>query len=257
MKMIPMKKHFNFPFCLGILLALLASVTIVSAQRNRNGGGFGNNGGGFGNNGGGFGNNGGGFGNNGGFRNNRLGNSSNVPGPTNYSAFSGFIAVRNIFNPNRFALFSGPAQIITTRVRQSGPEFSLVGTMRYEKGTFAFFDGNNYSYRKVLYQSDTNSIAGYTVAQITATGVQLQTADKKRTLQMKIGDVMRQNNGVWQLSQGELSTFMDTEAADNAPAATGSASTTESSSTPGAAIEGNDILKRLMEQRQKQLGNGN
>jgi len=250
MKMIPMKKHFNFPFCLGILLALLASVTIVSAQRNRNGGGFGNNGGGFGNNGG-------GFGNNGGFRNNRLGNSSNVPGPTNYSAFSGFIAVRNIFNPNRFALFSGPAQIITTRVRQSGPEFSLVGTMRYEKGTFAFFDGNNYSYRKVLYQSDTNSIAGYTVAQITATGVQLQTADKKRTLQMKIGDVMRQNNGVWQLSQGELSTFMDTEAADNAPAATGSASTTESSSTPGAAIEGNDILKRLMEQRQKQLGNGN
>jgi hypothetical protein len=48
---------------------------------------------------------------------------------------------------------------------------------------------------------------------------------------------------------------MGPDAADTAPSATGSASTTESSSAPSAAIEGNDILKRLMQQRQKQLGN--
>ena len=59
--------------------------------------------------------------------------------------------------------------------------------MSYEKGMFAFFDGNNNNYRKVLYQSDSNSIAGYTVAKVTTSGVQLQSTDKKRTLTMKIG----------------------------------------------------------------------
>lgn len=240
-----MKKNFHFPLCLGILLAVLAGVTIASAQRNRNG--FGNNGGGFGNNGGGFGNNGGGF------RNNRLGNNNNVPGPTNYAAFSGFIAVRNIFNPARLELLPGQTQTIRPRVRQPGPEFSLVGTMIYEKGLFAFFDGNNYSYRKVFYQSDSNSIiAGYTVTEITPTSVQLQSADKK-TLRLNIGDVMRQNGSVWQLvRQGELSTDMGV-GGSAAPAATESTSAPEASAAPSSALEGNDILKRLMQQREQEL----
>ena len=57
--------------------------------------------------------------------------------------------------------------------------------MSYEKGMFAFFDGNNSDLRKVLYQSDSNSIAGYTVAEITLAGVKLQTADKKQTVQIE------------------------------------------------------------------------
>ena len=77
--------------------------------------------------------------------------------------------------------------------------------MSYEKGMFAFFDGNNSDLRKVLYQSDSNSIAGYTVAEITLAGVKLQTADKKQTVQMKIGEMMRQEGSEWQLAgQGEL-----------------------------------------------------
>ena len=83
--------------------------------------------------------------------------------------------------------------------------FTLVGTMSYEKGMFAFFDGNNSDLRKVLYQSDSNGIAGYTVAEITPGAVKLQSADKKQTVEMKIGDTMRQEGSEWLLAgQGEL-----------------------------------------------------
>jgi len=264
MKVIPMKKYSYIPLCLGILLAVLAGVTIASAQRNRNG--LGNNGDGNGNgNGNGFGNrngfgnngNGNGFGNRNGFgRNNGFGNNNNVPASTNYSAFAGFIFSRNIFNPDRFARSFGQTPTPgPTPTPRRGAEFQLVGTMSYEKGMFAFFDGNNNNYRKVLSQSDSNSIAGYTVAKVTTSGVQLQSTDKKKTLTMKIGQGMRQNNGVWQLvnGQGDLST--STGGVFGAvPGTTESAAPAESSA-PSPALEGNAILKRLMEQRQKQLGN--
>ena len=202
--------------------------------------------------------NGNGGGNNG-FRNNGGGN--NVPGPTNYAAFSGFIAVRNIFNPARFAINNMPSRGPITPPR-AGPAFSLVGTMSYEKGMFAFFDGNNYDLRKVLYASDTNSIAGYTVAEITPAGVQLQSADKKQTLRLKIGDVMRQNGDAWQLSgQGDLSVGVvggfGTGGGSAAPGVTGNTSVPEAGSAPSPApspaLEGNDTLRKLMQQRQQEL----
>jgi hypothetical protein len=272
MKTIPLKKYFRLLFCLGVLLALLAGGTMASAQRNRNGfgnngngggnndNGGGNNGNGFGNNGGGFGRNGGGFGRNGGgFRNNQLGN--NVPGPTNYALFSGFISVRNIFNPARYAV-RGNTVIRPTTTPRVGPAFSLVGTMSYEKGMFAFFDGNQNNLRKVLYQSDSNSIAGYTVAEITPAGVQLQSADKKQTVKMKIGEIMRQNGDAWQLSgQGDLSVGavggFGTGGGSAAPGVTGNTSVSGAGSTaspaPSPALEGNDILRKLMQQRQSEL----
>jgi hypothetical protein len=105
----------------------------------------------------------------------------------------------------------------------------------------------------VFYQSDSNSIiAGYTVTEITPTSVQLQSADKK-TLRLNIGDVMRQNGSVWQLvRQGELSTDMGV-GGSAAPAATESTSAPEASAAPSSALEGNDILKRLMQQREQEL----
>jgi len=54
-------------------------------------------------------------GGNNGFRNNGGGN--NVPGPTNYAQFSGFIAVRNIFNPARFAIISNQSRRLDTAGR--------------------------------------------------------------------------------------------------------------------------------------------
>jgi len=172
--------------------------------------------------------------------------TNGVPGPTAYPAFSGFIAGRNIFDPNRLPRNSRNTRtnIRQTRTQRSAPTFTLVGTMSYEKGMFAFFDGNNSDLRKVLYQSDSNSIAGYTVTEITLTGVQLQTADKKETVQMKIGELMRQEGNHWlPAGKGELS----------AGASVAENSSPDTNSAPSSAGEPNDILKKLMQQREQEL----
>jgi hypothetical protein len=172
--------------------------------------------------------------------------SNSVPGPTAYPAFSGFITARNIFDPNRLPRNSRNTQtnIRQTRTQRSAPTFTLVGTMSYEKGMFAFFDGNNSELRKVLYQSDTNGIAGYTVTEITLTGVKLQTADKKETVQMKIGELMRQEGNSWQpAGKGELP----------AGASVAENSSPDTNSAPSSAGEPNDILKKLMQQREQEL----
>ncbi len=173
--------------------------------------------------------------------------SNGVPGPTAYSAFSRFVTERNIFDPNRYS--HNYTRSYRPRVSRSAPTFTLVGTMSYEKGMFAFFDGNNSGLRKVLYQSDTNSIAGYTVAEITLTGVKLQSADKEQTVQMKIGEMMRQEGNEWQpVGRGELAA---STAESAAPAVDGSSS--DAGTAPGSASEPNDVLKKLMQLREQEL----
>src|ERR1700677_2568628 len=77
--------------------------------------------------------------------------SNGVPGDADYSRFSQFISDRNIFDPNRYP---------RTRTRTyeprrpqrhivGAPYVSLVGTMSYEKGLFAFFDSNNSDDKKI------------------------------------------------------------------------------------------------------------
>ena len=176
---------------------------------------------------------------------NRVSGGPRVPGPTAYAQFSAFITERNIFDPSRFARYTPTGQYRPpTRRNVSAPTFTLVGTMSYEKGMFAFFDGNQPYLRKVLYQSDSNSIAGYTVTEITLTGVTLQTADKKETVQMKIGEMMRQEGNHWlPAGKGELSA--GASGAEN--------SSPDTNSAPSSAGEPNDILKKLMQQREQEL----
>jgi len=118
--------------------------------------------------------------------------------------------------------------------------FSLVGTMKYAKGTFAFFDGTTSAYRKAVQNAGT--IAGYKVTDITPTSAKLANGDKQLTI--KIGAQMRrEEKGPWQLvASGEL------------PAAT--TETVDSASTEPASndssTEGNDVLKRLMQQRERE-----
>jgi len=179
--------------------------------------------------------------------------SNTAPGPTDYARFTSFITERNIFDPNRYPHDSRARHTIYTprRSSPSAPTFTLVGTMSYGKGMFAFFDGNSSDLRKALYQSDSNSIAGFTVTEITLTGVKLQSADKKETVPMKIGEMMRQEGDHWQpVSQGELAAAGGN--ANAAPAADNSSSP-DTSSAPSPALNGNDILKKLMQQREQEL----
>ncbi len=177
--------------------------------------------------------------------------SNTVPGPTDYAAFSRFIAERNIFDPNRTPRDAGREPAYHPRVSRTAPVFTLVGTMSYAKGMFAFFNGNQPDLRKVLYTTDSNSIAGFTVADITLSGVTLQSADKKQTVELKIGDSMRQEDNVWRrVPKGELP-VLASAGTEETTAAGHDASHADAAPLPAGAA--NDILKRLMEQREQEL----
>ena len=175
------------------------------------------------------------------------------PDRQDYGRFSSFITDRNIFDPGRYSHTPGIRRFIPTRINRSAPSFTLVGTMSYEKGMFAFFDGNNSELRKVLYQSDSNSIAGFTLAEITPAGVKLQTADKKETVQLKIGDTMRQEGSSWQLA-GQGGLFCRHGRRGQRPLRR---RRTVPARTPAPLpvprLEGNDVLKKLMQQREQEL----
>jgi len=178
--------------------------------------------------------------------------SNSIPGDTDYSSFSRFITDRNIFDPNRF-----PHEVRSTRPRirqrsNSAPAFTLVGTMSYDKGVFAFFSGNNDDLKKILTLS--GSIVGYSVTEITPAGVKLQGADKKE-IALKIGDQMRQENNGWQLmAQGDApagSGVAEDSAAGSGNGSSGTA-TDASSGAPSASLGNNDVLKRLMQLREQE-----
>lgn len=172
-----------------------------------------------------------------------------TPAAADYSSFSKFITDRNIFDPNRqpHSTSTRTRTTRTTRTRSaSAPSFSLVGTMAYEKGFFAFFSGNNDELKQILPAS--GKIAGYTVTEVARGRAVLESADKKQKLELKIGDVMREENGKWELTgQGEVP-------AGSAPVTSSSSPTSENSGggTPAPAAPANDVLKRLMEKRAKE-----
>lgn len=192
---------------------------------------------------------------------------TNAPAADDFDAFR-VIAERNIFNPGRTARRSNP--------RSEGPSvkvdsFALVGTMSYEKGCFAFFDGNSADFRKVLQTGGV--IAGYSVKEITPTGVILAEGDK--TIELKVNSQLRrEDDGEWQVSahvgsykssdssgsssrrtegssRGRSGSRGESRSADrDATNPSPSPSEPAASSSPDDA---NEVLKRLMEQREKEL----
>jgi len=179
--------------------------------------------------------------------------TNRIPGPQDYARFSSFITDRNIFDPNRTPHSYVPGQSsrrAPTR-RNGAPGIQLVGTMSYEKGWFAFFSGNSSDLSQVLRVG--GKLEDYTITEIAVNSVRLESADKKEQAFLVVGDGLRRENGKWVFAKaGEL------------PAASGAAEATPSSSgggptdaaapaTPAAPTgEMSDVLKRLMEKRQKE-----
>jgi len=165
--------------------------------------------------------------------------TNNASTPT-YESFD-IIARRNIFDPNRRGI-----ERPHIRTESHTPDIlSLVGTMSYPKGKFAFFDGTKTDYKKVLEPGAT--IAGYTIKDITPKDVTLAANGKELTL--KVGTQMRKEQGQsdWKPStQTDMPSTSDTNAGSS-----GSAS--DQSVPTGANPAANDIIKRLMEQRQQLL----
>lgn len=191
--------------------------------------------------------NGGGGGDGGG-----LGSTNGVPAPGNYEGFSAFIARRNIFDPNRQPSFSGSTAPRPQTIRRGAPFFMLVGTMSYSKGAFAFFDGNNSDSRQALQVA--GKIQDYTVTAITTKGVTIESTDKK-TQDLLIGDRMQEENGKWLFLNGNAMNDSGAPASDEGAGSSGesaSAGSTSQPQTPPSGGESNDILKRLMQLREKE-----
>lgn len=147
---------------------------------------------------------------------------------------------RNIFNPNRTG--RSPEREFTQREperRVRTESVALVGTMSYDRGHFAFFDGSNPDHRKVVKTSET--IAGLTVTTITPQQVVLQPAStNEATITLPLGmQLQRHDDGKWEVAAR--------------PDSGGSGSSSPSTSPAGGGGS-DDVLKRLMQQREQDRG---
>jgi hypothetical protein len=178
---------------------------------------------------------------------------SSIPGPDDYAAFSHFITDRNIFDPSRQPHNYDSRRSYRPRIRtpRGTPGIQFVGTMSYEKGTFAFFSGNNMDLSKVLQVGD--KLQNYTITYITATNVVMVSADKKEQLELEIGDGLRQENDKWIFAKaGEVPTEATSTAPSSSPGSSSNDSSSSAPAAPAPELEQNDVLKRLMEQRAKE-----
>lgn len=163
-----------------------------------------------------------------------------------YSAFR-MIADRNIFNASR-SRRTGRGE--ERQIREVKVEsFSVVGTISYAKGDFAFFDGSGKEFRKPLKVGE--SIAGHKLVAIGIDDVQLEAGDKKLILKMG-AQMRREEDGPWQLTDTSLSRSDSKKASDSSSS---SSDTVPSESTAGGGDD--EALKRLLEKREKELKNEN
>ena len=150
------------------------------------------------------------------------------------------IAERNIFNPHRSkGVPNRPPPVRTEPERiVKMDRFALLGTMSYEKGRYAFFDGSNSEFRKVAKPEDL--IAGFKIAEVAPTCVKLLLTNGQ-LLELCVGMQMKKSEEQgWQL-------------AGKADAAAGTShSSTSSSSSSSSGPESEDVLKRLLEKRSQE-----
>ena len=159
----------------------------------------------------------------------RASGTNGTPAALDYSAFR-LVAERNIFDPNRSPRSSrAPTQPKTV------DSFSLVGTMSYEKGDFAFFDGSSSDYKKVLKTNDV--IAGYKLVAISPELVKILSGTNQ--LELRVGAQMRRReDGSWERAAGSA-----------AYAASSTSSNQSDSSATGAE---SDVIKKMMQRREKE-----
>ena len=97
---------------------------------------------------------------------------------------------RNIFDQYRLPKVTPPEP--PKPVFTVEPDYiTCVGTMQYEKGSYAFFEGNRPAYTRVL--ASSNSIAGWQVVAIEPNSVTLATVSNE--LRLPVGARMRQQTG--------------------------------------------------------------
>ena len=164
--------------------------------------------------------------------------ATNGPAQTDYAFFKS-VNDRNIFNPARVPNRPDSPRSSEPRRQPKVESLSLVGTLRYEKGSVAFFDGSSPEFRKPLKPGD--SIAGHQIVSVTDSLVRLVAKDQP--VDLKVGSQLRrEDDGPWTLAAGTSSASSST----NSSSSSSSDSTSSASASSGGA---DDILKRLRERR--------
>ena len=178
---------------------------------------------------------------------------TNQPTVLDSKALARRVSERNIFDPDRQPRTrreSRPIPKPVVAVAADAPEMGLVGVMTFQKGTFAFFDGNAAEYRKTLQLQAL--IAGHAVTAITPQSVTLSESNGPPVL-LKVGQRLRKDaEGVWKLAaggSGEAFIRSGGSAGTGSGTASSSPSTTTSEDPPGS----DEILKRLLKKREQEM----
>jgi hypothetical protein len=194
--------------------------------------------------------------------------SAPAPRRTSFESFK-LVTDRNIFNGNR----SG--QRVVSRSTQQRPtrvdSFTLVGTMSSDKGDVAFFDGSESDYRKALKLE--SRIAGFTLKEIWPAGVKL--VEGTNEIALRVGTALRrEDEGYWRYAEpGSYSSSSGGFAAsggnnswssgrsrddnndrdhDRNDSSRASGGSSASSTAAAAPAEVDDVLRKLMEKREKE-----
>ena len=119
-----------------------------------------------------------------------MGAAADTPG--SFESFQ-IIAERNIFAPTKA---SGRPAESDQPSRLPQDSLVLTGTMSYEKGQFAFFDGSNPDFKKALKAGDR--IGGCTLTEIAFKQVKLKAGEVE--FELPVGTrLLRENGGPWRL----------------------------------------------------------
>jgi hypothetical protein len=195
-----------------------------------------------------------------------LAQQTNMVNPKDFEAFK-IITDRNIFDVNRRPPVARgtprpPPAIVDT--------FVLTGTMSYESGPFAVFDGSSSEYHKVL--GSGGKIAGYTLGEITHDFVKLSSGTNE--LELKVGMQMRRSeDGKWSVGERGENSYASTSDSRSRDSGRNDRNDRRSSffstrnnfrSAPGqgrdnpptdaAALDPNDVIARLMANRNRETG---
>lgn len=158
-----------------------------------------------------------------------------------FDAFQ-LILERNIFNPNRV----GRTRATTEEKPPRVDEISLVGTMHYDKGVVAFFDSTEPAFKKSLRVGE--SVADFKVQSIAPDGVELLRGDT--SLSLKVSQQLRRAEG----GDWNVITLVPPPARTDASGGGRLESARPGvPATPEIPANASEVLKRLMQKREKQL----
>jgi hypothetical protein len=176
---------------------------------------------------------------------------TNAPVRRDFPSFS-LIAERNIFNMNRSGRrpYTPPSERESQRPART-ESFALVGTMSYEKGLFAFFEGSSSQFTKVL--SPSNSIAGFTIAEVTPTSVKLSSTNGN-LVELPVGmQLKRQDEGEWSLSERtDVSRSYASSSYSGSRSSRSYSSSSSSSTSSSSGPDDPEALRRLMQRRSEE-----